>query len=41
MIYVHLTTSERVKIETDLDLGFSVQKIVGRLERQPSTISQE
>ena len=41
MSYVHLTTSERVKIETYLALGFSVRKIVGRLGRQPSTISRE
>ena len=41
MSYVHLTTSERVKIETYLELGFSVRKIAGRLGRQPSTISRE
>ncbi len=31
MSYVHLTISERVKIETYLELGFSVRKIAGRL----------
>ncbi|VWX37684.1 hypothetical protein EXIGUO9Y_340011 [Exiguobacterium oxidotolerans] len=41
MSYVHLTTSERVKIETYLELGFSVRKIAGRLGRQPSTVSRE
>ncbi|WP_026831531.1 IS30 family transposase [Exiguobacterium undae] len=41
MSYVHLTTSERVKIDTYLELGFSVRKIAGRLGRQPSTISRE
>ena len=41
MSYVHLTTSERVKIETYLELGFSVRKIAGHLGRQPSTISRE
>ncbi|MGA9232848.1 MAG: helix-turn-helix domain-containing protein, partial [Exiguobacterium oxidotolerans] len=41
MSYVHLTTSERVKIETYLELDFSARKIAGRLGRQPSTISRE
>ena len=41
MSYIHLTISERVKIETYLELGFSVRKIAGRLGRQPSTISRE
>jgi len=41
MSYVHLTTSERVKIETYLELGFSARKIAGRLKRQLSTISRE
>ncbi len=31
MSYVHLTTSERVKIEIYLELGFAVRKIAGRL----------
>ncbi len=31
MSYVDLTTSERVKIETYLELGFSARKIAGRL----------
>ncbi len=34
MSYVHLTTSERVKIETYPELGFSARKIAGRLGRQ-------
>jgi len=41
MSYVHLTTSERVKIETYLELGFSMRKIAQHLGRQPSTISRE
>ncbi len=41
MSYVHLTTSERVKIETYLELGFSMRKIAQHLSRQPSTISRE
>ncbi|WP_075643193.1 IS30 family transposase [Exiguobacterium indicum] len=41
MSYVHLTTSERVKIETYLELGFSMRKIAQHLGRQPSTISHE
>ena len=41
MSYVHLTTSERVKIETYLELGFSMRKIAKHLGRQPSTISRE
>ncbi|MDW2886779.1 helix-turn-helix domain-containing protein [Exiguobacterium artemiae] len=39
MSYVHLTISERVKIETYLESGFSVRKIAGRLGSQPSMIS--
>lgn len=38
MSYVHLTILERVKIETYLNLGFSIRKIEGRLGRQPSKI---
>jgi len=41
MSYVHLPTSERVKIETYLELGFSMRKIAQHLGRQPSTISRE
>lgn len=41
MSYVQLTTSERVKIENYLELGFSMRKIAQHLERQPSTISRE
>lgn len=41
MSYVHLTTSERVKIETYLELGFSMRKITKNLVRQSSTISRE
>ncbi|MFP7277743.1 helix-turn-helix domain-containing protein [Exiguobacterium indicum] len=41
MKYVHLTTSERVKIETYLELGVLMRKIAQHLERQPSTILRE
>nr|WP_235195169.1 helix-turn-helix domain-containing protein [Exiguobacterium oxidotolerans] len=41
MSYVHLTTLERVKIKTYLELGFSIRKIAGCLGHQPSTISRE
>lgn len=36
-----LTTLERVKIETYLELKFSIRKISQHLGRQPSTISRE
>jgi len=41
MSYVHLTESERVEIETYLELSFSMRKITRRLGHQPSTISRE
>ncbi|MFK3988528.1 IS30 family transposase [Exiguobacterium mexicanum] len=41
MSYTHLTTTERVKIETYLGLGMSVRSIARRLGRQPSTVSRE
>ncbi len=41
MSYSHLTISERVKIETLLELGYSIRKIAYQLNRQPSTISRE
>ncbi|WP_047375059.1 IS30 family transposase [Exiguobacterium sp. ZOR0005] len=37
MSYTHLTTAERVKIETHLELGMSIRSIA----RQPSTVSRE
>ncbi|WP_353047647.1 MULTISPECIES: helix-turn-helix domain-containing protein [unclassified Exiguobacterium] len=36
MSYIHLTTTERVKIETYLELGMSIRSIARRLGRQPS-----
>ena len=41
MSYTHLTISERAKIETYVDLGYSIRKIAVRLNRSPSTISRE
>jgi len=41
MSYVHLTVSERIKIENYLELGFSVRKISQRLKRQRHRISCE
>ena len=41
MSYIHLTTTERVKIETYLELGMSIRSIARRLGRQPSTVSRE
>lgn len=41
MSYTHLTISERAKIETLLELGYSIRKIANQLNRQPSTISRE
>ncbi|MEY9971882.1 IS30 family transposase [Lysinibacillus sp. RC46] len=41
MSYTHLTISERVKIETYLELDYSIRKIAKLLNRQPSTISRE
>ncbi|MGE7022581.1 IS30 family transposase [Solibacillus cecembensis] len=41
MSYTHLTISERAKIETYLELGYSKRKIAKQLKRSPSTISRE
>jgi len=41
MSYTHLTISERVKIETYLELDYPIRKIAKLLNRQPSTISRE
>ena len=41
MSYTHLTISERSKIETYLELGYSIRQIADRLKRNPSTISRE
>ncbi len=41
MSYTHLTISERVKIETYLELDYPIRKIVKLLNRHPSTISRE
>lgn len=41
MSYTHLTITERSKIETYLELGYSIRKIAGFLKRSPSTISRE
>ena len=39
--YNHPTISNRVKIETYLELDYSIRKIAHLLNRQPSTISRE
>jgi len=41
MSYQHLTISERAKIETYLELGYSIRAIAKQLKRSPSTISRE
>ncbi|MEY9970501.1 IS30 family transposase [Lysinibacillus sp. RC46] len=41
MSYTHLTISERVKIETYLELDYPIRKIAKLLNRQPFTISRE
>ncbi|MFJ3388949.1 transposase [Lysinibacillus sp. NPDC086135] len=41
MSYTRLTISERVKIETNLELDYPIRKIAKLLNRQPSTISRE
>ena len=41
MSHTHLTTTERVKIKTYLELGMSIRSIARRLGRQPSTVSRE
>lgn len=41
MSYPHLTISERSKIETYLELGYSIRAIAKRIHRSSSTISRE
>lgn len=41
MSYTHLTISERSKIETYLELGYSIRSISKKINRSPSTISRE
>lgn len=41
MSYTHLTISERSKIETYVELGYSIRAIAKRMHRSPSTISRE
>ncbi|HLG28099.1 MAG TPA: IS30 family transposase [Paenisporosarcina sp.] len=41
MSYSHLTISERAKIETYIELGYSIRQVAKHLNRQPSTISRE
>ncbi len=41
MSYTHLTITERIKIETYLDLGYSIRGISKLINRSPSTISRE
>lgn len=41
MSYKHLVISERAKIENLLELGYSIRKIVHRLNRDSLTISRE
>ncbi|WP_245987463.1 helix-turn-helix domain-containing protein, partial [Ureibacillus endophyticus] len=41
MSYTHLTISERSKIETYFELGYSIRQIAEFLKRSPSTISRE
>lgn len=41
MSYTHLTISERSKIETYLELGYSIRQIANFIKRSPSTISRE
>lgn len=41
MSYTHLTISERSKIETYIELGYSIRQIAERINRNPSTISRE
>ncbi|RKQ12324.1 IS30 family transposase [Ureibacillus endophyticus] len=41
MSYTHLTISERSKIETYLELGYSIRQIAKFIKRSPSTISRE
>ena len=41
MSYTHFTIAERSKIETLLDLGFSIRRIAQTLGRAPSSVSRE
>ena len=41
MSYTHLTITERLKIETYMELGYSIRQIAGFLKRSPSTILRE
>ncbi|MER1987255.1 MAG: helix-turn-helix domain-containing protein [Solibacillus sp.] len=41
MSYTQLTISERSKIETYLELGYSIRAIAKPIHRSPSTISRE
>lgn len=41
MSYIELTISERVKIESYLELDYPIRKIAELLNRQPSMISRE
>ena len=41
MSYTHLTIIERSKIETYMELGYSIRQIAKFLKRSPSTISRE
>ena len=41
MSYQHLKISERAKIETLLELVFSIRAVAKQLNRNPSTISRE
>lgn len=39
--YTHLTLSERSKIETYVELGYSIRTIAKRIHRTPSTFSRK
>ena len=41
MSYTHFTIAERAKIETLLELGFSIRRIAQKLNRAPSSVSRE
>ncbi|WP_019416084.1 IS30 family transposase [Paenisporosarcina sp. TG20] len=41
MSYSHITISERAKIETYIELGYTIRQVAERLNRHPSTISRE
>ena len=41
MSYTHFTIAERSKIETLLELGFSIRRIAQKLNRAPSSVSRE